>query len=377
MAKIRVKNWQIQREMIYPYEEVRPKKQFSAIFDINKCIACQTCTMACKHTWTGGRGQDYMWWNNVESKPYGFYPLAWDVKVLELLGPQKWEGGKYVGKTIFEASQRGEVAAGYIPEEMDWAYPNIGEDEPFGSLQKGDYITMPHNIWHFYLPRICNHCSYPACLASCPRKAIYKREEDGIVLIDQKRCRGYRDCLKDCPYKKVMFNQDTRISEKCIACYPLIEQGMQTQCVTTCIGRIRLNGWINTPDHADPSNPIDYLVHIKKVALPLYPQLGLEPNIYYIPPVHVPVRYLRQMFGHGVDNAIKTYMAAHTDRVFLGALTLFGSSDKLMGKYKVDKDVAIGYDAGSKKVVMVPLKEPTFIRPFYDEKIQAYRHNIT
>ena len=82
----RVYNWQIGREMSYWYPESRPKKQFAAVFDINKCIACQTCTLACKTTWTSGKGQEYMLWNNVESKPYGCYPLAWDLKLLNMLG---------------------------------------------------------------------------------------------------------------------------------------------------------------------------------------------------------------------------------------------------------------------------------------------------
>ena len=84
MAK--VYNWQIGREMEFPYEGVRPKKQFAMVMDLNKCIACQTCTVACKTTWTPGRGQEYMFWNNVETKPYGYYPLGWDVKILDMLG---------------------------------------------------------------------------------------------------------------------------------------------------------------------------------------------------------------------------------------------------------------------------------------------------
>jgi nitrate reductase beta subunit len=377
MAKIKVKNWQIGREMSYPYEEVRPEKQFAAIFDTNKCIACQTCTFACKQTWTTGRGQEFMFWNNVESKPYGFYPLAWDVRLLELLGAQKWEGRKYAGKTIFEAAPKGMVTQGYLPEEDDYAYPNVGEDEPFGEVKNGDYITMPHKVWHFYLPRICNHCTYPACVAACSRKAIYKRPEDGIVLVDQSRCRGYRECVRACPYKKVFFNRNTKIAEKCIGCYPVIEQGEQTQCIRTCIGRIRLNGWIHTPEKADPSNPLDYLVHIKKVALPLFPQLGLEPNVYYIPPIHVPAPYLRQMFGSGVEDAIRTYRNAHNDELLLGALTIFGSTEFWVTKFRVSKGIVTGYDTKGKELVKVPVKEPVFIRPYYDEKIEVYRHNIT
>jgi nitrate reductase beta subunit len=373
----RVYNWQIKRETTYPFEGVRPKKQFAAVFDINKCIACQTCTMACKQTWTTGKGQEYMFWNNVESKPYGFYPLGWDVRLLDMLGPQRWEGDRYVGKTIFEAAPRGKVTEGYLPEEYDYSYPNVGEDEPLGEVGHGDYITIPHRIWHFYLARICNHCTYAACLSACPRKAIYKRPEDGIVLVDQSRCRGYKECVRACPYKRVFFNKVTGISEKCIACYPKVEKGLQTQCITTCIGRIRLNGWIHTPEEADPENPLDYLVHIKKVALPLFPQFGLEPNVYYIPPVHVSGPYLKQMFGPGVEDATKAYRAAHQDNTLLGVLTLFGSAEQWVEKFNVAKGVAAGYDANGKEIVKVPIKEPVYIRPYYDEKLQVYRHNIT
>lgn len=370
-----VTNWQINRQMEYPYEESRPQKQFAAVFDTNKCIACQTCTMACKHTWTSGRGQEYMFWNNVETKPYGFYPLGWDVKILSLLGVNKWAGQTYQGKTVFEAAPPGQPVQGYLPDDLDWAHPNIGEDEPAGTVEKGDSFTLPHKIWCFYLPRLCNHCTYPACLAACPRKAIYKRHEDGIVLVDQSRCRGYRECMRACPYKKVLYNAVTRISEKCIGCYPLVEQGFQTQCVTTCIGKIRLNGWISPPEKADPEKPIDFLVHIKKIALPLYPQTGLEPNIYYIPPVHVPLSYLQQMFGPGVEHAVNLYKNLTDDELLLGCLTLFGATNRWIERFKVADGYAFGYDAKGAEIVRVPLKEPIYIRPFEDREHQAVRHN--
>ena len=71
-----------------------------------------------------------------------------------------------------------------------------------------------------YLPRICNHCLNPACVGSCPSGANYKREEDGVVLIDQDRCRGWRYCVSGCPYKKVYYNWRTGKSEKCILLLP-------------------------------------------------------------------------------------------------------------------------------------------------------------
>jgi nitrate reductase beta subunit len=93
-----------------------------------------------------------------------------------------------------------------------------------------------------YLPRLCEHCLNPACVASCPSGSIYKREEDGIVLIDQDKCRGWRMCVSGCPYKKIYYNWQSGKAEKCIFCYPRIEAGQPTVCSETCVGRIRYLG---------------------------------------------------------------------------------------------------------------------------------------
>ncbi len=371
----RVENWQIGREMSYWYPENRPKKQFAAVFDINKCIACQTCTLACKTTWTSGKGQEYMLWNNVESKPYGCHPLRWDLNLLKQLGPQTWEGDAFTGRTIFEAAPKGTRMLGWRPADEDYAYPNVGEDDCAGLADRGDSLAIPHTMWFFYLARICNHCTYPACLASCPRGSIYKRQEDGIVLVDQERCRGYRECTRGCPYKKVFYNPMTGTSEKCIACYPKKEQGLQPQCFVNCIGKIRLAGWISKPEDARPDNPIDYLVHVKKLALPLFPQFGLEPNVYYIPPIHTPLPFLKQMFGPNVEAAMKTYRTAVNDPDLAGLLGLFGSTEQIMPRWRREGDWIIGYEDDGKEIRRVPLKEPVLIRDAYDRKHQVVRTN--
>lgn len=373
----KVFNWQIGREMDYPYEDARPQKQFAMILDLNKCIACQTCTVACKTTWTPGRGQEYMFWNNVETKPYGFYPLGWDVRILEKLGVQPMDGPVYQGKTLFESAPTGERILGYLPDDLDYAHPNIGEDDSFGLMTRGAYLTLPHMQWMFYLPRICNHCTYPGCLGACPRQSVYKRPEDGIVLIDQNRCRGYRECVRGCPYKKSFFNPMTRVSEKCIGCYPAVENGRQTQCTVTCIGKIRLQGFISRPEQIREDNPIDYIVHIAKVAKPLYPQFGLEPNVYYIPPVHVPIPYLQQMFGWGVPEAIARYRSAGEDEKLLGALLLFGSTPLIVHHYRVRNGGVSGYTEDNEEVVWVPFTEPVYVRAAYDARFETYRSNIT
>ena len=94
----------------------------------------------------------------------------------------------------------------------------------------------------FFLPRICEHCLNPSCAASCPSGAIYKRAEDGIVLVDQDRCRGWRMCVTGCPYKKIYFNHRTGKAEKCTFCFPRIEIGQPTICSETCVGRLRYIG---------------------------------------------------------------------------------------------------------------------------------------
>lgn len=372
-----VNNWQLKREMEYPYEESRPKKQIGYIFDTNKCIACQTCTVACKTTWTSGKGQETMFWNNVETKPYGGYPSKWDINLLQELDGQEWDKttGAYKGKTIFEAAEEGEKVKGWMPNDRDYAFPNIGEDECSSSVDKGAFFNGFHNVWMFYMARICNHCTYPGCVAACPRKAIYKREEDGIVLIDESRCRGYRECIKACPYKKTFFNMVTRVSEKCIGCFPLIEKGEQPRCVQTCIGKIRLQGFLGTPKTARIDNPIDHIVHFKKLALPLYPQFGTEPNVYYIPPIHVPIDFLQQMFGPGTAEAIETYKNLKNDKQLLGALLLFSSTPKIIYTYKVIGEEAVGYDEAGVEIVRVPFVEQSVIRPLKDEVNGTFRTN--
>ncbi len=137
--------------------------------------------------------------------------------------------------------------------------------------------------YYFYLPRICNHCTHPACLEACPRQAIEKREEDGIVLINEDRCRGYRFCMEACPYKKIYFNHARKVAQKCIFCFPRIEQGVANACARQCPGRVRFVGYRD-----DQNGPIYKLVDKWKVAMPLHPEYGTEPNVFYVPPLAPP-----------------------------------------------------------------------------------------
>jgi len=151
--------------------------------------------------------------------------------------------------------------------------------------------------------------------------------------------------------------------------------GLQPQCFVNCIGKIRLAGWISTPEHATADNPIDYLVHVRKVALPLFPQFGLEPNVYYIPPVHVPEPFLRQMFGPGVGAAIRTYREAAGDDDLAGLLGLFGSTERVVARWQRQGDNVLGFDDDRQEVVRVPLREPVVIRVGLDRALGVVRTN--
>jgi nitrate reductase beta subunit len=199
-----------------------------------------------------------------------------------------------------------------------------------------------------YLPRLCEHCLNPTCVSSCPSGAIYKREEDGIVLIDQEKCRGWRMCVSGCPYKKIYYNWSTGKSEKCTLCYPRIESGNPTVCSETCVGRIRYLGVMlydadkieeaasveNTQDlydaqlgvFMDPHDPAviaqaradgipeDWIKGAQespiwkmamewKVAFPLHPEYRTLPMVWYIPPLS-PIQNAAEAGAIGMDGGM-------------------------------------------------------------------------
>ncbi len=291
------------------------KHQYAMVMDLNKCLGCQTCTMACKKQWTDHDGMEYMYWNNVETRPGKGYPKNWDTigggfDKTGHLQPSPLPPAQDYGKAweynyedrLFKGSKKP-----VVPNDpnLSWG-PNWDEDS--GQLNGNDNF-------YFYLPRICNHCTHPACVEACTTKAIYKREEDGIVLIDQDRCKGYRHCIQACPYKKIYYNEVLGKSQKCIFCYPRLEKGIVNACAAQCPGRIRFVGLLD-----DPESPVYKLVHQYKIALGLLPDRGTGPNVFYVPPFNpprkanygkgllqdprIPLGYLRYLFGPAVDDVL-------------------------------------------------------------------------
>jgi len=267
------------------------RAQIAMVLNLDKCIGCHTCSVTCKNVWTSRDGVEYAWFNNVETKPGIGYPKDWE-------NQKKWKGGwirhpsgklvpRLGGKfrvlaKIFMNPDLPEIDDYYEPFTYDYAHlqnaplseaaptarprsvitgkpmdkiewgPNWEEilggefakrsqDQNFEAIEKEIYGQF-ENTFMMYLPRLCEHCLNPACVAACPSGSIYKREEDGIVLIDQDKCRGWRMCVSACPYKKIYYNWESGKAEKCIFCYPRIEAGEPTVCSETCVGRIRYLG---------------------------------------------------------------------------------------------------------------------------------------
>jgi nitrate reductase beta subunit len=355
------------------------RSQIATVFHLDKCLGCHTCSVACKNLWTDRRGAEYMWWNNVETKPGTGYPTRWEDQDAYAGG---WElhrdrlrlrstGKARIVANIFHNPHMPTVDEYYEPWTYDYdtlfTAPE-GDDQPVArpvSLLTGrpmDPQAGPNwdddlggspvyaendpnlaaltdterrqlfaieRLMLFYLPRICNHCLNPACVAACPSGAIYKRGEDGVVLIDQSRCRAWRACVAACPYKKTYYNWAAGKSEKCILCYPRIESGQAPACFHSCVGRIRFAGVLlydasriveaaSAPpdrlvdahraivlDPRDPdvvaaagragipdstvlaaqASPVYRFVSEWKIALPLHPEFRTLPTLFYVPPL--------------------------------------------------------------------------------------------
>ncbi len=355
------------------------RAQVAMVFHLDKCIGCHTCSIACKNIWTDRRGTEYMWWNNVETKPGTGYPTLWEDQ-------ERYRGGFQMRRGRLRLRLQGRLgtlgnlfANPHLPTLDDYYEPWTYEYEELFNAPEGDdqptarpislvtgkpmdieagpnwdddlggspvYAANDPNLASltederaqlqelermvfFYLPRICNHCLNPACVAACPAGAIYKRGEDGIVLLSQDKCRAWRMCISGCPYKKTYFNWATGKSEKCILCYPRLEAGHAPACFHSCVGRIRYLGLllydasrleeaasagerelveaqralIADPD--DPAvvasarangitddqlaaarvSPVYRFVKEWRLALPLHPEFRTLPMLFYVPPM--------------------------------------------------------------------------------------------
>ncbi|TAM87092.1 MAG: nitrate reductase subunit beta [Jatrophihabitans sp.] len=401
---------------------MRVMANVAMVMNLDKCIGCHTCTVTCKQVWTNRPGTEYVYFNNVETKPGIGYPKRYEDQ-------EQWHGGwtldrkgrlqlkaggrlrkllsifynpdlpsiddygdpwTYDYQTVLDAPLGTPNPAAHSISALTGKDMNIGwgsnfEDDLAGAPETGlrdpnlagleERVKMEfEQVFMFYLPRICEHCLNPSCVASCPSGAMYKRAEDGIVLVDQDKCRGWRFCVSGCPYKKVYFNHRTGKAEKCTFCFPRIEAGQPTVCSETCVGRLRYLGLFlydadkvlaaaATPDvqdlyeaqldvFLDPNDPevaaaaerdgIPYnwleaarrspvyeLAVRHRVALPLHPEYRTLPMVWYIPPLS-PVADVVSATGYDADDPDAVFATIEALRIpieYLANLFTAGDSE--------------------------------------------------
>jgi nitrate reductase / nitrite oxidoreductase, beta subunit len=386
---------------------MRVMAQMAMVMNLDKCIGCHTCSVTCKQAWTNRSGTEYVWFNNVETRPGQGYPRTYEDQ-------QRWQGGWVLNKrgrlrlrqgsrlknllTIFSSPKMPSIGDYYEPWTYDYdtllssplqehtpvaqprslisgeptkitwsanwdddlgGSPELTKDDPVLQKVSEQVKSSLEETFMFYLPRICEHCLNPSCAASCPSGAIYKRSEDGIVLVDQDTCRGWRKCVTGCPYKKIYFNHKTGKAEKCTFCFPRIEVGLPTICSETCVGRLRYLGLVlydadrvleaasvenehdlldaqrsvildpNDPEvareaeragiprdwvEAAQRSPIYALIHRFRVALPLHPEYRTMPMVWYIPPLS-PVVDAVQDTGEDAEDASNLFAAIDSLRI--------------------------------------------------------------
>jgi nitrate reductase beta subunit len=386
------------------------RAQIGMVLNLDKCIGCHTCSVTCKNVWTNREGMEYAWFNNVETKPGIGYPKEWE-------NQKRWNGGwvrtgngrirpkmgpkwRILAK-IFANPDLPEIDDYYEPFTFDYEHLQTAPElEASPTARPRSLITgerMEKIEWgpnweeilggefakrskdynfegvekEIYLPRLCEHCLNPTCVAACPSGAIYKREEDGIVLIDQEKCRGWRMCVSGCPYKKIYYNWSTGKSEKCIFCYPRIEAGQPTVCSETCVGRIRYLGVLlydadriaeaaSAPDtqdlyqaqldiFLDPNDPeivaqamadgvpeawleaarrspVRKMAMEWKVAFPLHPEYRTLPMVWYVPPLS-PIQSAAEAGKIGVDGEMPDVRSLRIPLRYLANLLTAGKEE--------------------------------------------------
>ena len=292
-------------------------KQIAMVFDLNKCIGCQTCSVACKVLWTNQDGQRDMWWCSVNTQPGRGTPRDYE----SMGGGYDANGDLQLGRAP-TAEEFGGTA------EFNWS--DVHSSGPSVHLQpSGDQPTWAMNwdedqgageypnAYYFYMPRVCNFCSKPSCVEACPNGALYKRDDFGVILLDEARCHGVMACAQACPYKKIYFDTVQSISQHCIGCFPRLEQGVAPACVRQCPGRAVFVGYRD-----DTTGAVHALVDRFRVALPLHGEWGTEPNVFYVPPLsafvvrpdgsideserRIPLAYLESLFGPDVGTALRS-----------------------------------------------------------------------
>ncbi len=213
------------------------KHRWAYAVDATKCIGCLRCVEACKRE------------NGVAADAHHF--RTWVERYVYLEGEEK-------PRVDTQADPVNIAEAG---NESTYRFANRYRD------QKVDKA--------FFVPKLCNHCTHPACVQVCPTGATYKTR-DGVVLIDHQYCIGCQYCVQACPYGARFFNHKRGVTDKCTWCYHRITKGMLPACVESCPVGARMFGDLN-----DPQSVVSRFIRENRVQV-LRPETGNAPNVFYI-----------------------------------------------------------------------------------------------
>ena len=205
--------------------------------DATKCIGCLRCVEACKRE------------NDVYGDAHHF--RTWVERYVYLEGEEKPRIDSHHDPVNIAASG----------SEREYRFANRYKD---AKVQKA-----------FFVPKLCNHCTHPACVQVCPVGATYKTV-DGVVVIDHEYCIGCQYCVQACPYGARFFNPVHNVSDKCTWCYHRITRGLQPACVEVCPVGARIFGDMN-----DKRSPISLFIRNNRVQV-LKAESGNAPNVFYV-----------------------------------------------------------------------------------------------
>ncbi|HRX98792.1 MAG TPA: 4Fe-4S dicluster domain-containing protein [Xanthomonadaceae bacterium] len=215
-------------------------KKLGLVIDLDICVGCHACAVACKEWNAGGISAPLTDESAYDAEPFGI----WFNRVHS-----------------YESEPSPHVCATSAPKDSKPPAP----------------LTV-----HF--PRSCLHCEDAACVTVCPTGASYKREADGIVLVDEDKCIGCKLCSWACPYGAREYSAVEGVMKKCTLCVDRIynetlpEAERQPACVMACPTRARAFG-----DLGDPDSTVSKSVVERDGVAPLE-QLGYRPTNRYLPP---------------------------------------------------------------------------------------------
>ena len=236
--------------------------QYAMVMDLNKCLGCQTCTMACKKQWTDGDGMDYMYWNNVETRPGEGYPRGWDAhrrrlrRAAAAAPVAAARARRTTARPSSTTTRSGSSRAASKPVMPHDASRNCGPnwDEDVGRAETAATTTTS----------TCRASATTAPTRPAWRPARARPSTSATRTASswstRSAARATATASRPAPTRRSTSTRCWARAQKCIFCYPRLEKGHVNACAAQCPGRIRFVGLLD-----DPESPVHKLVVKHKV----------------------------------------------------------------------------------------------------------------